>query len=41
MSKMSQLHAEIMEQLAELGFETIQEAEDNGYHITYTDNLHR
>lgn len=38
MSKMSQLHAEIMEQLAELGFETIQEAEANGYHITYTDN---
>lgn len=31
MSKMSQLNAELTEQAAELGFETIDEAEANGY----------
>ena len=38
MSKMSQLHAELTEQANELGFRSIEEAEANGYHITYTDN---
>ena len=38
MSKMSQLHAELTEQAAELGFQSIEEAEANGYHISYTDN---
>lgn len=33
---MSQLHAELSEQAAELGFESIEEAEANGYHIGYT-----
>lgn len=31
MSKMSQLHAELSEQAYELGFESIEEAEANGY----------
>lgn len=35
MSKMSQLHAELSEQASELGFESIEEAEANGYHIAY------
>ena len=35
MSKMSQLHAELSEQAAELGFESIEEAEANGYGIDY------
>lgn len=38
MSKMSQLHAELTEQASELGFESIEEAEANGYHINYCDN---
>lgn len=38
MSKMSQLHAELTEQAYELGFESIEEAEANGYHIAYTGN---
>ena len=36
MSKMSQLHAELSEQASDLGFESIEEAEANGYHIGYT-----
>lgn len=36
MSKMSQLHAELTQQAAELGFMSIEEAEANGYHIDYT-----
>lgn len=35
MSKMSQLHAELSEQAYELGFESIEQAEANGYHIDY------
>ena len=35
MSKMSQTEAELTEQAASLGFQTIQEAEENGYRITY------
>ena len=38
MSKMSQLHAELTEQAQELGFESIEEAEANGYHVAYTGN---
>lgn len=38
MSKMSQAHAELEEQAAELGFESISEAERNGYHIAYDKN---
>ena len=34
MSKMSQLHAELTEQAAELGFQSIEEAEANGYEVT-------
>lgn len=33
MSKMSQLHAELSQQAAELGFESIQDAEDHGYEV--------
>ena len=33
MSKMSQLHAELTEQAAELGFQSIEEAEANGYEV--------
>lgn len=36
MSKMSQLHAELTEQAAELGFESIQDAEDHGYEVIST-----
>lgn len=32
---MSQLHAELEEQAAELGFESIEQAEAKGYHIDY------
>ena len=39
MSKMSQTEAELTEQAASLGFQTIQEAEENGYRVTY-DNGH-
>lgn len=35
MSKMSQLHAELSEQAFELGFESIEEAEANGYEVDY------
>lgn len=35
MSKMSQIHAELCEQAYELGFESIEQAEANGYHIDY------
>lgn len=35
MSKMSQLHAELTEQAAELGFESIEEAEINGFKVDY------
>lgn len=35
MSKMSQAHADLFEQAASLGFESIQQAEENGYRITY------
>lgn len=38
MSKMSQLHADMSEQLAELGFKDMREAEANGYHLIYTGN---
>lgn len=36
MSKMSQLHAELMGQASELGFESLEEAEANGYKVDYT-----
>ena len=36
MSKISQLHAELMEQASELGFESLEEAEANGYKVEYT-----
>lgn len=35
MSKMSQFHAELSARASELGFETLQQALDNGYHINY------
>lgn len=35
MSKMSQAQAELEEQASSLGFESIQQAEKNGYRITY------
>ena len=35
MSKMSQLHAYLTEQAAELGYESIEEAEANGYVVDY------
>lgn len=35
MSKMSQLHAELSEQANELGYETLEEAQANGYTINY------
>lgn len=35
MSKMSQTQADLLEQANELGFETIQGAEENGYRVTY------
>lgn len=35
MSKMSQLHAELSEQANELGFQSIEEAEANGYTVNY------
>ena len=34
-SKMSQLHAELTMQAAELGYESIEEAEANGYTVDY------
>ena len=35
MSKMSQLHAELSEQAYELGFDSIEDAEVNGYEVDY------
>ena len=35
MSKMSQLHADLTEQAADLGFGSIEEAEENGYTVDY------
>lgn len=35
MSKMSQLHADLTEQAADLGFGSIEEAEANGYTVNY------
>lgn len=35
MSKMSQLHAELSEQASQLGFQSIEDAEANGYGIDY------
>lgn len=35
MSKMSQIHMELTEQAAELGFESIEQAEANGYLVDY------
>lgn len=35
MSKMSQLHAELSEQASRLGFQSIEEAEANGYGVDY------
>lgn len=35
MSKMSQAQADLLEQANELGFGTIQGAEENGYRVTY------
>lgn len=35
MSKMSQLHAELSEQASRLGFQSIEEAEANGYEVDY------
>lgn len=34
-SKMSQLHAELTQQASELGFESIEDAENNGYEVIY------
>ena len=35
MSKISQLHAELTEQAYDLGFESIEDAERNGYEVDY------
>ena len=35
MSKMSQIHLDLCEQAYRLGFESLEEAEANGYHIAY------
>ena len=35
MAKMGQLHAELSEQAAELGFETVQDALNSGYTVDY------
>ena len=37
-SKMSQLHAELTQQAYDLGFESIEEAEADGYHVAYAGN---
>lgn len=39
MSKMSQLHADLTEQAAQLGFHSIEEAEINGYEVDYEEGL--
>lgn len=36
MSRMSQLHAELLKQASELGFETIQDAVNSGYIVDYS-----
>lgn len=38
MSKMSQLHAELSEQANELGYETLEEACQDGYHVEFNTN---
>lgn len=38
MSKMSQIHAELMEQASELGFQSIEEAEACGYMVVYSED---
>lgn len=38
MSKMSQLHAELSEQAYELGFDSIEDAEANGYEVVSDGN---
>lgn len=38
MSKMSQLHADLTEQAADLGFGSIEEAEANGYAVNFEQN---
>ena len=38
MSKMSQLYTELTEQANELGFEYINEAEQHGYNVDYTEH---
>ena len=38
MSKMSQIHAELTEAAAELGFESIEDAEAHGYKVEYNEN---
>lgn len=38
MSKMSQIHAELTVQAAELGFESIEQAEANGYTVKFNMN---
>lgn len=35
MSKLSQLHAELSEQAAELGFQSVEEAQAHGYEVDY------
>lgn len=35
MSKISQIHAELTEKAAELGFASLEEAQDNGYEVLY------
>lgn len=38
MSKISQLHAELTEQAYDLGFESIEDAERNGYEVDYVNS---
>ena len=38
MSKMSQLYTDLTEQANELGFEDINEAEQHGYNVDYTEH---
>lgn len=37
MSKMSQIHMDLSEQASELGFESIEQAEANGYEVEFED----
>ena len=37
MSKMSQIHMDLSEQASELGFESIEQAEANGYEVKFED----